>query len=185
MKLKNTLPLLLAMLSCACSQTKTGQSSTNLLPISSFGDEIFKDYASWAIFLNGLHGVYGDEGFYAIYPASKQRFARDGYRLQRDESGKPTASEVYFFRFQNKELKSEIDPNEDGLGGSKLSLNLYMTKKGEQTPAIQIEEFGDDSFQITFTLDGLTVGEGTLEHNIQIITVDDVRNYLSENLLFI
>ena len=71
------------------------------------------------------------------------------------------------------------------MGGSKLSLNLYMTKKGEQTPAIQIEEFGDDSFQITFTLDGLTVGEGTLEHNIQIITVDDVRNYLSENLLFI
>lgn len=128
-----------------------------------------------------MHGVYGDKGCYAIYPTSKQRFAGERYSVKND---KLTATEFYYFWFKDRETKSEIDLDVAGIKASQFNMNFYLTEKGEQPPTIQIDESGDDAYQITLSLNGEIVGEGSIGHIIQIITVDDARDYLSENLLF-
>ena len=182
MKLRNTLPLLLAVLSCACSQTN-GENASNPLRIDSYeGYCYFDNYGSWRIFLYGLHSIYGEKGFYGIVPALEAKTWNPlSFEITTPKGGEPISIEK--IKFYDAELDSEHS-SEEGSPAKENSLDLcfYLTEKNDESPSIKLKN-SDDTYDITITLQEKTIGEGTLSMS-QNLSEDYVRDYLTTNMFF-
>ncbi len=186
MKAKNAAAALLALLACAsCSQRNEGGSADgSLLPITSVKSESFGDYGSWRIYLNGLHGVYGEKGFYGIYPAKTQKHIGQSYEVSISENGEPVSKEWYRYCDPNKKPISSVEEGTVGVTWTNtVSLSFYLTNQGGETPSINVEDKGDNLFEITFKLNDSIVGEGSILAH-QILTENDIYDYLKANIFF-
>lgn len=183
MKLRNALPLLLAVLSCACSQTN-GEDASNPLRINSYeGHRYFDNYGSWRIFLHGLHSIYGEKGFYGVVPAMEAKtWKPSSFEITTPNGGEPISIEK--IKFYDTELDSK-QSSEEGSSTKENSLDLcfYLTEQNGESPSIKLQNNNDDAYEITITLQEKTVGEGTLSMK-QSLSEDYIRNYLTTNMFF-
>ncbi len=185
MKAKNAAAALLALLACAsCSQrNEGGGGSGSLLPIDSFRPGYFLDYESWRVYLHGLHGVYGDKGFYGIVPALESPWSTGGiYKVSGSSNAEPITTER--FGMYDMELDLDSASEREGTGPTNdMEFSFSLTDKGDEPPSMLIQTKEEGVFNITFTLEEITIGEGTIKSE-QNLSIDYIRSYLSSNLFF-